>query len=108
MLAGKRWGKKSPIDVGLSISLVHKASLREPCLPAPSDAVGRYLSAISWLQTLGKLISTMQVGGYRPHFRPHRRVIETPGRNPCLFPAAFLVLAVSLVPAQDIHGALRS
>jgi hypothetical protein len=38
---GKRWVKKSPINVGLSISLVHKASLREPCLPAPPDAVGR-------------------------------------------------------------------
>ena len=35
----------------------------------------------------------MQVGGYRPRFRPHRRVIETPGRYSRLFPAAFLVLA---------------
>ncbi|CAI8735762.1 hypothetical protein EMIT0P44_140068 [Pseudomonas sp. IT-P44] len=49
-----------------------------------------------------------QVGGYRPQFRPHRRVIETPGRYPCLVPAAFIVLAVSLIPAQDIHGSLRS
>jgi hypothetical protein len=39
--------------------------------------------------------------------RQHRRVTETTGRNTCLFPAAFLVLAVSLLPAQDIHGALR-
>ncbi|SED29071.1 hypothetical protein SAMN04490185_3189 [Pseudomonas frederiksbergensis] len=54
------------------------------------------------------LVCCMQVGGYRPQFRPHRRVIETPGRNPCLFPAAFIVLAVSLIPAQEIPGALRS
>jgi len=49
VLTGKRWVKKSPIDVGLSISLVHKASLREPCLSAPPCAVGRvnvvYMSA---------------------------------------------------------------
>ena len=38
----------------------------------------------------------------------HRGVIETPGRYSRLFPAAFLVLAVSLIPAQDIYGALRS
>lgn len=64
--------------------------------------------SFTWLQILGELMGTMQVGGYRPQVRPHRRVIETPGRYACLFPAAFLVLAVSLVPAQDIHGALRS
>ena len=44
----------------------------------------------------------MQVGGYRPQFRPHRGVIGTPGRYPHLVPAAFVVLAVSLIPAQDI------
>ena len=41
MLTGKRGLKKSPIDVGRFVSLVHEASLREPCLPAPPDAVGR-------------------------------------------------------------------
>jgi hypothetical protein len=41
VLTGKRWVKKSPIDAGLFISLVHEASLREPCLPAPPVAVGR-------------------------------------------------------------------
>ena len=53
-------------------------------------------------------VAVMQVGGYRPQFRPHRGVIGTPGRYPHLFPAAFVVLAVSLIPAQDIHGSLRS
>jgi hypothetical protein len=41
VLTGKRWMKKSPISAGLFMSLVHEASLREPCLPAPPDAVGR-------------------------------------------------------------------
>lgn len=50
----------------------------------------------------------MQLGSYTPQCHPNRRVIETPGRYACLFPAAFLVLTVSRVPAQDIHGALRS
>jgi hypothetical protein len=42
VLAGKRGVKKSPIETGLFISLVHEASLREPFLPAPPDAVGRF------------------------------------------------------------------
>jgi len=50
----------------------------------------------------------MQVAGAWPDVRPHRGVIGTPGRYPCLVPAAFLVLAVSLIPAQDIRGSLRS
>lgn len=60
------------------------------------------------LTYLSAKAAVMQLGSYMPQCHPHRRVIETPGRNACLFPAAFLVLAVSLVPAQDIHGALRS
>jgi hypothetical protein len=41
VLTGKRRVKKSPIDAGLFMSLVHEASLREPFLLAPPDAVGR-------------------------------------------------------------------
>ena len=67
-----------------------------------SAVASGFKSLNSWL------LGLTQVGGYRPQFRPHRRVIETQGRYPCLFPAAFLVLAVSLIPAQDIPGALRS
>ena len=34
----------------------------------------------------------------------HRILIGTPGRDSCLVPAAFLVLAVLLIPAQDVPG----
>lgn len=65
-------------------------------------------SCALWGQGPVEQDDSMQVGGYRPQFRPHRGVIGTPGRNPCLVPAAFLVLAVLLIPAQEIHGPLRS
>ncbi len=71
MLTGKRWVKKSPIDAGLFMSLVHEASLRDPYLPAPPDAVGRvnvvYMAAnpllLAHWEGSGHLFSGVQAAG---------------------------------------------
>lgn len=96
-----------------------------PLLSAACPGVGRRLQAYGATQVNRLLVhgcksSVLGVGcgnilwqpeqgaAFAVSALPHRRVIETPGRYACLLPAAFLVLAVLLIPAQDIHGALRS